>query len=130
MDMEALKLVPKLIATLLFSYAPLNQAEEAHSQEAMKHLEQAVESGKKGSAEAAGQHATEAKEHAIQQNQKSPYKQSQKRITGENAIQQHDEEAFKDIDKSKSHANKGHAEESGKSASQAKDHLKDKEKAK
>lgn len=119
-----------LMTAIAFSYAPLSQAEESHGQEAIQHLEQAAESAKKGSTEAAGQHATEAKEHAIQQNKKRPYKQSQKRITGENTKQKHDEEAFKDINQAKGHADKGHAEAAGTSATQAKEHLKDKETAK
>jgi hypothetical protein len=117
-------------AVLLTNFASVGFAEEQHGQEATQHLEQAVESGKKGAAEEAGKHTEEAKQHAIQQNKKRPYRKSPKKITGENPKQEHDEQAFGAMEKAEGHAEKGHAQEAGKAAGQAEEHLKEKEQAK
>lgn len=120
-----------LMATAMISVFPLaNSAEEQHGQEATQHLDQAVDSAKQGDAAAAGKHTEEAKQHTIQQNQAKPYRKSPKKISGENQKQQHDEQAFDAMGKAQGHAAKGHAQEAGEAAGQAKEHIQEKEQSK
>jgi hypothetical protein len=121
-----------LAATVILcaGLAPAGFAEEQHGQEATQHLEKAEESGKAGAAGEAGKHAEEAKKHVIQQNKARPYRKSPKKISGENPKQEHDDQAFGAMDKAKGHAEKGHSEQAGEAAGQAKEHLEQKEQAK
>lgn len=128
--MNARTLAPILMGTLVWGFSTLSVAEEQHGQKAIQHLEQAVESGQQGNAAAAGQHAGEAQKHAIQQNKAHPYRKSPKKIAGENPKQEYDEQAFGALQKAEGHAQKGHAEEAGKAAGQAEEHLKEKEQVK
>ncbi len=129
--MNARYILIGLMATAMISISPLaNSAEEQHGQEATQHLDQAVDSAKQGDAAAAGKHTEEAKQHNIQQNEAKPYRKSPKKISGENPKQEHDEQAFGAMGKAEGHAAKGHAQEAGEAAGQAKEHLQEKEQTK
>ncbi|SMF95002.1 Small metal-binding protein [Methylomagnum ishizawai] len=123
-------LIGLMATTLVLAFPMVGSAEEQHGQEATQHLDQAVESAKQGDTAAAGKHTEEAKQHAIQQNKAKPYRKSPKKISGENPKQEHDEQAFGAMGKAEGHAAKGHAQETGEAAGQAKQHLQDKEQSK
>lgn len=123
-------LIGLMAAALIPAFPITGSAEEPHGQEATQHLDQAVDSAKQGDAAAAGKHTGEAKQHTIQQNEAKPYRKSPKKISGENPKQEHDEQAFGAMGKAEGHAAKGHAQEAGEAAGQAKEHLQEKEQAK
>ncbi|HYE36930.1 small metal-binding protein SmbP [Methylocaldum sp.] len=102
---------------------------EKHAKEATEHLDQAVESGKKGDAEGAAKHTEEAQQHAIEENKEHPYAQPSKAVTGENPKAEHDTKAFSEIKKAKGHAKKDHAKEAGEAADKAATHLEEKKQA-
>jgi|GEM_PF-1096851 len=113
----------------LFGVSTVIYAEE-HAKEAAEHLEQAVESGKKGDAEGAAKHTEEAQQHAIEENKERPYAQPPKAVTGENPKAEHDTKAFGEMKKAKKHAKKGHAKEASEAADKAATHLEEKEQSK
>lgn len=110
--------------------SPLIYAQDKHAQEAQQHLEQAVESGEKGDAKAAGSHTEEAKQHVMEENTETPYTQPAKHITGENPKAEHDNATFDEMRKAQGHAKKGEASEAAGHAKNASTHLKEKEQSK
>ena len=102
-------------------------AQDKHAKEAEQHLEQAVESGEKGDAKAAGSHTEEAKQHVMEENTEKPYTQPAKHITGENPKAEHDNATFDEMRKAQGHAKKGEASEAAGHAKNASKHLKEKE---
>ena len=105
-------------------------AEDKHAIEAERHLEQAVESGEKGDAKAAGSHTEEAKQHVMEENKENPYTKPAKHITGENPKAEHDNATFDEMRKAEGHAKKGEASKAAGHAKNASKHLKEKEQSK
>jgi hypothetical protein len=105
-------------------------AQDEHAKEAEQHLDQAVESGKKGDAAGVAAHTEEAQKQVIEENKEKPYTQPSKHITGENPKAEHDKATFEEMGKAKGHAKKGEAAEAAGHAKNAETHLKEKEQAK
>jgi hypothetical protein len=106
----------------------LAQAED-HGKKAQEHLQEAIESGKKGSAEGVRIHTEEARQELIEDNKEHPYTYLQKPIYGEHEKAEHDKEVFEEMDEAISEARKGHPEEATEAAERASLHLKEKEEA-
>jgi hypothetical protein len=91
------------------------RAEENHKAEALKHALAAAESGQKGDAAAAGEHAKAAKVHA--------------EAAEKEKANPHVEAGIKNLNESIEHAKLGHAQMAGESAEAAATHLKAAEKS-
>jgi hypothetical protein len=102
---------------------------EDHGKKAQEHLQEAIESGKKGSTEGLRIHTEEARKELIEDNREHPYTYLQKPIYGEYEKAEHDKEAFEEIDEAISEAREGHPEEAAEAAERASLHLKEKEEA-
>ena len=100
---------------------------EDHGKKAQEHLQEAVESGKKGSAEGVRVHTEEARKELIEDNKEHPYTHLQKPIYGEHEKAEHDKEAFEEMDEAISEAREGHSKEATEAAERASIHLKEKE---
>jgi hypothetical protein len=102
-------------------------ADEDHGENAKKHLEQAIESGRKGDARGVGSHAEEAKKELIEDNKEHPYTQLQKPIYGEHEKAEHDKEVFEEMDIAIEEAKEGDVKDATEAAERAASHLREKE---
>jgi hypothetical protein len=102
---------------------------EDHAKKAQEHLQEAIESGRKGNAEGVRVHTEEARKELIEDNKEHPYTYLQKPLYGEHEKAEHDKEAFEEMDEAISEAREGHPEEATEAAVRASLHLKEKEKA-
>ena len=116
------------LAVTLFLTSPMIFGEESpHTQEAIKHLEQASESAKAGDVSGAAQHTEQAKQHAIQHEAKHPFHKSKDNTPDEQTRRGHADEAFKNIDKAKVSAKQGDSTGVIKATGEAEKHLKHEE---
>jgi hypothetical protein len=102
-------------------------AEEDHSKNPRTHLEQAIESGRKGDARGVGSHAKEAKRELIEENKEHPYTHLQKPIYGEHEKAEHDKEVFEEMDIAIEEAEEGDVKDAAERAAR---HLREKEQSK
>ena len=105
-------------------------AEEDHGENAKKHLEQAVESGRRGDVKGLGSHAQEAKRELIEENKEHPYTHLQKPIYGEHEKAEHDREVFEEMDLAIEEAEEGDVKDATEAAERASWHLLEKDKSK
>ncbi|PTR16597.1 small metal-binding protein [Nitrosospira sp. Nsp2] len=105
-------------------------AEEGHGENARTHLEQAIESGRKGDARGVGRHAQEAKRELIEENKEHPYTHLQKPIYGEHEKAEHDKEVFEEMDIAIEEAEEGDVEDATEAVERAARHLREKEQSK
>ena len=103
---------------------------EDHAKKAQEHLQEAIESGRKGNAEGVRVHTEEARKELIEDNKEHPYTYLQKPIYGEHEKVEHDKETFEDMEEAISEASEGHSAEATEAAERASLHLKEKEEAK
>lgn len=103
---------------------------EDHAKKAQEHLQEAIESGKKGNAEGVRVHTEEARKELIEDNKEHPYTYLQKPIYGEHDKAEHDKETFEEMDEAIDEAREGHSVEATEAAERASLHLKEKEEAK
>lgn len=109
---------------------PISAHAEDHGKKAREHLQEAVESGKKGNAAEALFHMEEARRELIEDNKEHPYTQLQKPIYGEHEKAEHDKEAFEDIDEAIDETEDGDTKDAAEAAARASAHLEEKEEAK
>jgi hypothetical protein len=111
-------------------FSPISARAEDHGKKAQEHLQEAIESGKKGNAAEVLFHTEEARRELIEDNKEHPYTQLQKPIYGENEKAEHDKEAFEEIDEAIDEAEDGDAKDAAEAAARASAHLREKEEAK
>ncbi len=102
---------------------------EDHGEKANEHLEEAIKSGKKGSAQGVRIHAEEAKKELIEQNRKHPYTTLQKPLYGEYEKAEHDRDIFEEMDLAIEEAKKENTEEAIEAIERASVHLEKKERS-
>ena len=119
-----------MILVSIAACATVVQAEEDHGENAKKHLEQAVESGRKGDAKGVGSHTEEAKRELIEENKEHPYTHLQKPIYGEHEKAEHDREVFEEMDLAIEEADEGDVKDATEAAERASWHLLEKNKSK
>ncbi|SCY01262.1 Small metal-binding protein [Nitrosospira sp. Nl5] len=105
----------------------LVHAEEDHGKKASEHLNEAIKSGKSGSAAGVISHTEQAKKELIEQNKDHPYTHIQKPIYGEHQKAEHDEEVFEEMDEAIDEAKDGHIQEAVEAVERASVHLREKE---
>lgn len=111
----------------LAASAALVHAEEDHGKKAKEHLEEAIKSGKEGSANGVLSHTVEARKELIEQNKDHPYTHIQKPIYGEHQKAEHDKEVFEEIEEAIDEAKEGHTQEAVEAVERASTHLREKE---
>jgi len=116
-----------LLIVICSTFSGIPARAEDHGKNAQEHLEEAIESGKRGDAEGMQVHTEEARREAIEENKEHPYTHLQKHIYGENEKAEHDKEAFEEMDEAISEARQGDTREATEAAERASAHLKEKE---
>src|SRR5688572_4016078 len=105
-----------------------------HAEERVKktgeHLEEAIKSGREGSAQAMVRHTEEARKELIEQNKEHPYTNLQKSIYGERKKAGHDKEVFEAMEIAIGEARQGYIQQAVEALEQARIHLREKEQAK
>lgn len=118
------------IAMGLATSIPLLHAEENHGKNASEHLQEAIKSGKEGSAKGVLRHTEEARKELIEQNKDHPYTHLQKPIYGEHQKAEHDKEVFEEIEEAIEEAKEGHTQEAVEAVERASVHLREKDQSK
>ena len=95
-----------------------------------EHLEEAIKSGREGSAQAVVRHTEEARKELIEQNKEHPYTNLQKSIYGEHKKAEHDKEVFEAMEIAIGEARQGYIQQAVEALEQARIHLREKEQAK
>ena len=118
-----------LAGLLFFGVSPALVGADEHGDKAHEHLEEAIESGKKGNAQGVRIHTEEAKKELIEQNKEHPYTTLQKPIYGEHEKAEHDREIFEEMDLAIEEAKEEHTKEAVEAVERASIHLEEKEKS-
>ncbi|MGH8763896.1 MAG: small metal-binding protein SmbP [Nitrosospira sp.] len=113
------------LISLAATTAPVHAQD--HTKKASEHLNEAIKSGKSGSAAGIVSHTEEAKKELIEQNKDHPYTHLQKPIYGEHQKAEHDEEVFEEMDEAIDAAKDGHIQEAVEAVERASMHLREKE---
>lgn len=118
-----------LAGLIFFAASPTLVCADEHGDKAHEHLEEAIESGKKGSAQGVRIHTEEAKKELIEQNKEHPYTTLQKPVYGEHEKAEHDREIFEEMDLAIEEAKEERTKEAVEAVERASIHLEEKEKS-
>src|SRR5687768_9289924 len=96
---------------------------EDHVKKTREHLEEAIKSGKEGSAQGVVSHTEEARKKLIEENKEHPYTNLQKSIYGEYKKAGHDKEVFEAMEIAIDEAREGYAQQAVEALERASIHL-------
>jgi Small metal-binding protein len=119
-----------MLFTICCMFGLVSARAEDHGKKAQEHLQEAIESGKKGNAAEVLFHTEKARRELIEDNKEHPYTRLQKPIYGEHEKAEHDKEAFEEIEEAIGEAEDGDVQDATQAAARASAHLREKEEAK